>query len=121
MEQYMPRHHRAFLQHLRAANQTHVRALVASNASSGSIGANLQTAYDEAVMALKRFRDGHIRIATLYIVSQARKNARSPTSTDSETKPSAPALEEVRGTGGTSLVPFLKECRDNTAKTALGS
>ncbi|KAG8931656.1 hypothetical protein FRC01_000991 [Tulasnella sp. 417] len=121
MEQYMPRHHRAFLQHLRAANQTHVRALVAANTSSGPIGVSLQAAYDEAVMALKRFRDGHIRIATLYIVSQARKNAQPPTSKGNETKPSAPVVEEVRGTGGTSLVPFLKECRDNTAKTALGS
>ncbi|KIO34490.1 hypothetical protein M407DRAFT_16472 [Tulasnella calospora MUT 4182] len=121
MEQYMPRHHRAFLQHLRAANQTHVRALVAANVSSGSVGVSLQAAYDEAVMALKRFRDGHIRIATLYIVSQARKNARPSASAGNETKPNPPVLEEVRGTGGTSLVPFLKECRDNTAKTALGS
>ncbi|KAG8974200.1 hypothetical protein FRC05_007776 [Tulasnella sp. 425] len=121
MEQYMPRHHRAFLQHLRAANQTHVRALVASNASSGHIGVELQAAYDDAVMALKRFRDGHIRIATLYIVSQARKNARPPATVDNQTKANAPVVEEVRGTGGTSLVPFLKECRDNTAKTALGN
>ncbi|KAG8986242.1 hypothetical protein FRB90_004130 [Tulasnella sp. 427] len=126
MEQYMPRHHRAFLQHLRAANQTHVRALVAANspASSGTIGVKLQAAFDEAVMALKRFRDGHIRIATLYIVSQARKNAAAASASSSMKsgkQVGPPAVEEVRGTGGTSLVPFLKECRDNTAKTALGS
>ena len=101
MEMYMPRHHRAFLTHLRSANQTHVRSLIATSGDP-----ELEAAYDSAVVALKRFRDGHIRIATLYIVSQARASGSKP--------------EDVRGTGGTSLVPFLKECRDNTLRTSLG-
>ncbi|CAE6447887.1 unnamed protein product [Rhizoctonia solani] len=153
MEQYMPRHHRAFLQHLRrprrhlrefvisthAAYTVHTlndrampdfatssmglapRASIFQTAAVGESGikaaTELQNAYDSAVEALKRFRDGHIKIATLYIVNQARAAAQAP-------KPLAPELNNkgelttdgIKGTGGTSLVPFLKECRDNTVK-----
>ncbi|KAG8878273.1 hypothetical protein FRB97_002672 [Tulasnella sp. 331] len=106
MEMYMPRHHRAFLQHLRGVNQTHVRTLITSGKGSSSVVHQaLEAAYDEAVTALKKLRDGHIRIATLYIVSQARK---APANGEAAlVSPLAPAKvvdEEVRGTGGTSLV-----------------
>ncbi|KAG8922687.1 hypothetical protein FRC03_009932 [Tulasnella sp. 419] len=116
MEQYMPRHHRAFLQHLRGSYQTSVRALITAAAAGGRPPTpemkTMEEAYDAAVMALKKFRDGHIRIATLYIVSQARRGVKEE-----------PQHEEpvVRGTGGTSLVPFLKECRDNTLRTTIAS
>ncbi|KAG8905913.1 hypothetical protein FRB99_007993 [Tulasnella sp. 403] len=121
MEQYMPRHHRAFLQHLRSANQTHVRALIASALDNASpFSQKLEEAYDHAVMSLKKLRDGHIRIATLYIVNQARGGCRAhPSGIPANAE--KPKLEDVRGTGGTSLVPFLKECRDNTKRTAIGS
>lgn len=110
---YMPRHHRAFLVNLLATTQS-VRAVVDQSLRSGSSSSNkldaetnkkLQVSYDAAVISLKKFRDAHIRIATLYIVNQARKG-------------SGRNVEEgLTGTGGTKLVPFLKEIRDNTAKT----
>ncbi|KAG9039963.1 hypothetical protein FRB95_004435 [Tulasnella sp. JGI-2019a] len=123
MEMYMPRHHRAFLQHLRAANQTHVRSLIKSGKGTSSVVHQaLEAAYDEAVTALKKFRDGHIRIATLYIVSQARKaSANGEAALVSPLAPAKVVDEEVRGTGGTSLVPFLKEARDNTSRTTLSA
>lgn len=155
MEQYMPQHHRRFLQHLRNPHRplrefvlsTHAaynvysscdrgmpafatswgglapRASIFQTAAVGESGIKaaheLMTAYDRSVDALKRFRDGHIRIATLYIVNQARSAAAA--STISAPAP-VPALDEngqteaIKGTGGTSLVPFLKECRDNTVR-----
>jgi len=120
MEMYMPRHHRAFLQHLRSANQTHIRSLITSGAGHQQVGVHhaLGAAYDEAVVALKKFRDGHIRIATLYIVNQARKgtNVNVGIAAGQQTV----MEQDVRGTGGTSLVPFLKEARDNTMRTAIG-
>lgn len=154
MEQYMPRHHRAFLQQLRRPHR-HLREFVLSTHAAYSVYAindrgmpdfaassnglaprasifqtaavgesgikaatELQAAYDSSVEALKRFRDGHIKIATLYIVNQARKAkslAAAPTSSEVNNKGEL-TTDVIKGTGGTSLVPFLKECRDNTVR-----
>jgi indoleamine 2,3-dioxygenase len=156
MEQYMPRHHRHFLQHLRrprrhlrefvlsthAAYSVHVmndrgmpafasswaglapRASLFQTAAVGESGIKaaheLQCAFDSSVAALKRFRDGHIKIATLYIVNQARaqKAATSviPVQPVEVNEEGELTTDGIKGTGGTSLVPFLKECRDNTTR-----
>jgi len=71
------------------------------------------TSYNTAVDALKRFRDGHIRIGTLYIVTQARSEAAL------KGKDVGAAGGGAKGTGGTLLVPFLKAARDNTMRTAV--
>ncbi|QRV89335.1 indoleamine 2,3-dioxygenase [Ceratobasidium sp. AG-Ba] len=157
MEQFMPRHHRLFLQYLRkphrhlrefvlsthAAYSAHIindrgmpwyasssagmapRASLWQTAAVGESGVKavteLQAAYDASVAALKRFRDGHIKIATLYIVNQARKpfviqpQPRETVVVQPQPDPEL-TTEAIKGTGGTSLVPFLKECRDNTIR-----
>ena len=103
--------------------------------------------YNDAVRALKQFRDAHIRIACLYVVSMSRKGSGVPT-TSSESvdgvemmKRAAaggdsggmgmamcPAMrkaalakktERVRGTGGNELSLLLKSCRDATSRTLL--
>ena len=90
-----------------------------------------------------------MRVATLYIIQQARKPvteelirmgaaaptpetapAAAPSSTGSkkldlsefihEAEAKKEADEEIRGTGGTALIKFLKMCRDNTNKTRIG-
>ncbi|GAB1526391.1 hypothetical protein RhiTH_009558 [Rhizoctonia solani] len=98
------------------------RASIFQTAAVGESGikaaTELQSAYDSAVEALKRFRDGHIKIATLYIVNQARSAAQTSTSIVPELNTKGELTTDgIKGTGGTSLVPFLKECRDNTIKT----
>ncbi|KZW00753.1 Indoleamine 2,3-dioxygenase [Exidia glandulosa HHB12029] len=109
MEYYMPRHHRAFLRHLRAMPaQTTLSALVRAPGTNDTV----KMAFNESVLALKRFRDMHIRIATLYIVNQARRPHPSPAEGDGQ-------VDKVKGTGGTELVPFLKGIRDNTARTVV--
>ena len=99
-QQYMPRHHRIFLSYLGTIEKP-VRSLVQANPTNEG----LCRTYNLTVNALKRFRDGHIRIATLYIVSQARRTSSSVA---------------IRGSGGTMPVPFLKSARDNTRHTLIG-
>ncbi|KAG9125592.1 hypothetical protein FRC07_006958 [Ceratobasidium sp. 392] len=153
MEQFMPHHHRLFLQHLRrphrylrefvlsthAAYSAHImndrgmpwfasssnglapRTSLFQTAAVGESGmkaaTELEAAYDSSVAALKRFRDGHIKIATLYIVNMARSQApQQPIEVD---KKGELTTDGIKGTGGTSLVPFLKECRDNTVRAVV--
>jgi indoleamine 2,3-dioxygenase len=77
MRAYMPRHHRNFLRHLGAAP----RPLRAAVACMGD--AALTEAYNAAVDALRRFRDAHLCIVALYIVSPSHRGghttATSPT------------------------------------------
>ena len=96
MRSYMPRHHRAFLSHLEA-NPRPLRPLVLSLADP-----KLTEAYNAAVLSLKEFRDAHMKIISLYIVSPSTKSHKEQ-------------LEEpLKGTGGTELVKFLKGVRDHT-------
>jgi len=108
MEYYMPRHHRAFLRHLRS--RPHDTSLLHLITTSPLATDAIKSSFNAAVMALKRFRDNHIRIAVLYIVSQAKKASRGVEDGAEEQE------EGVMGTGGTDLLPFLKNLRDSTAR-----
>jgi indoleamine 2,3-dioxygenase len=112
MQAYMPRRHRAFINHLKAAPRP-TRNLVSLNATNevGGSPSSLAKAYDSAVLALKGLRDAHIRIATLYIISQMPRRAHVPG------EPRSVAM----GTGGSDLVPFLKSSRDDTTRTLLNT
>lgn len=70
---------------------------------------------------LKAFRDKHIQIVTRYIILQAKlyKKAGSSNTLRSGISKTAEKTEQ-KGTGGTSLIPFLKQCRDETGDLAAG-
>ncbi|KAI0294639.1 Indoleamine 2,3-dioxygenase [Multifurca ochricompacta] len=70
-------------------------------------------AYNDVVTALRDWRTTHVRIATLYVVNQARGIAEKDKSGERET------LLDEKGTGGTELVPFLKGVRDRTGEGAI--
>lgn len=117
MLQYMPLAHRTFLLHL-STHPTPLRPLVVACADTHP---KLAEAYDAALAALKRFREKHMRIVSLYIVQQARRppSARIQRMLGREEEVVDPvAVEalvgELRGTGGSPLFKFLKRCRDNT-------
>lgn len=95
MQTYMPRHHRAFLQHL-SNNPRPLRDLIERSDIE-----ELTAAYNTTIDALKRFRDAHVRIVALYIVGPSHKGQR-------------PA-NEAMGTGGTQAIRFVKAVRDQTA------
>jgi indoleamine 2,3-dioxygenase len=81
----------------------------------------LAKAYDGALDALKRFREKHMRIVSMFIVQQARRqpSERIRKLIGMEGEVEEVPLEEMRGTGGSPLFKFLKRCRDNTTKAMI--
>ncbi|UZJ57433.1 hypothetical protein CBS101457_006753 [Exobasidium rhododendri] len=151
MQFYMPGHHRNFLTHLKnisfveevqdregkvgqggeeelpdQGRERHpLRALMTSEdgeAVSSSVE-TLRASYNSVLTSLKHLRDEHMRIATLYIISQMKTSPpREYTRlSDNLVKKSTDIVDEstqnekgAKGTGGTDLVSFLKDCRKNT-------
>ena len=190
MRDYMPKCHAAFLAKLESVCNLREFCQAVDRK-------DIREAFDGAVDALKTFRDGHVRMVTLYIVLPARKGpatggkesavgalgstvkpsdtSRSitpspPSSSSSKTQtplviddtekeieadeeraglggfypqealsappPASPSVspksssigglarqvntnEVVRGTGGTDLIPFLRQCRDETTSAKI--
>ncbi|KAI0372966.1 Indoleamine 2,3-dioxygenase [Pilatotrama ljubarskyi] len=106
MRRYMPAEHRAYLAQLRKRS---VRDMVLRMPS-------LREPYNAAVEALKRFRDGHIRIGTLYIISQARS---TPPASMGGPCAFQENTDRSRGTGGNPVSTLLKAGRDATQRTVL--
>ncbi|ODQ64675.1 Indoleamine 2,3-dioxygenase [Nadsonia fulvescens var. elongata DSM 6958] len=118
MRCYMPGPHRRFLEHLTSVAD--IRDYVVTNQSQETPNASaLVLAYDACVAMMRVFRDKHIQIVTRYIILQAKKNART---THSATKRDglAQSSNAETGTGGTALIPFLKQARDETGVVAAG-
>lgn len=123
MRKYMPGKHADFLEHLSKVNI--IRDYVMKKASENE---DLVLAYDASVAMLKIFRDKHIRIVTRYIVIQAQKERAIGSETNNKktlraglAKADTKKDNVLRGTGGTALLPFLKQCRDETGNTAAGT
>lgn len=114
MKTYMPGPHQRFLDHL--AQVSNIRQYVIDSEDP-----ELTLAYDACLAMLKAFRDKHIQIVTRYIILQAKlyKKAGSSNTLRSGISKTAEKTEQ-KGTGGTSLIPFLKQCRDETGDPAAG-
>ncbi|KAI0032816.1 Indoleamine 2,3-dioxygenase [Vararia minispora EC-137] len=112
MWRYMPGVHHQYLKDLRDF-QTPIRSLARESPL-------LRDAYDKAVLSLKEFRDAHLQVATLYVISMAR-TAPPGTSEEAEERASFSAKGPSRGTGGMVLATQLKSGRDSTTRTLLGS
>jgi len=116
MRKYMPGKHQEFLEYL-ATHSRPIRELARRKRL-------LQQPYDSVVIALKRFRDQHMRIACLYVVSMSRSAAaihcECPVGAMMEVLQREGGLRQpVRGTGGNELSCLLKASRDATARTVL--
>lgn len=109
---YMPDSHRQFLEHFASI------ANIQQYAMSGNASVQVREAFDDAVNSMTAFRDNHIKIVARYIVRPASapnseqtgqaKNIASASS-DSSTRQG-----DLKGTGGTNLMTFLKQTRDET-------
>ncbi|KAL8844938.1 MAG: hypothetical protein Q9176_000610 [Flavoplaca citrina] len=143
MRAYMPGPHRRFLEH--ASNVANIRDFVENNSANH----DLTIAYDACLAMLRALRDKHIQLVSRYIIVKsresrsgtrslspraapqpARQNVASATSSlskvasksnssDSNTHNTKSTSKKLRGTGGTALIPFLKQARDETGEPAI--
>ncbi|KAM0756439.1 Indoleamine 2,3-dioxygenase [Meredithblackwellia eburnea MCA 4105] len=133
---YMPGHHRSFLHHLSSLHTpsaSNSRPIPSVRTLAQTHSPQLAEAYDTAILAMKRFRDLHMRLVTVFIVSQARRepgkgsvfwqgweDKRVEMEREKERREREQEHEkELVGTGGTALVTFLKTCRERTVEAAL--
>ncbi|KAJ5443790.1 Indoleamine 2-3-dioxygenase [Penicillium daleae] len=118
MRNYMPAPHKRFLETLSALSN--IRSYVTSTQAESP----LKEAYNAAVLTLSSFRDAHIQIVSRYIIMPARNNVPVDQRTTEKVN-LATASAQIKGlnetnptglygTGGTSLIPFLKQTRDAT-------
>ncbi|KAI0317462.1 Indoleamine 2,3-dioxygenase [Amylostereum chailletii] len=111
MWKYMPGAHQQYLHDLRAI-PTPIRSLAKESP-------RVREAYDLSVLSLKKFRDSHIQVACLYVISMARS---TPPGTPEEAKERAELQVSTgpsKGTGGNDLASLLKSTRDATNRTVL--
>lgn len=116
----MPASHKRFLEAL--SSLSNIRPFV----NSPQVDSSLKEAYNAAVLALTSFRDAHIQMVSRYIIVPARKQIPPDLKVKSgDTINLATASAQAKGssetnsmglsgTGGTSLIPFLKHTRDTT-------
>lgn len=121
---YMPGPHRRFLEHV--AQLGSIRELAVCQPQTCQ-QEKLREAYQAATRVLTEFRNKHLQIVARYIVLPSKRAAREGHGLRGGEKPK-PKLdlasaseatgdsEELTGTGGTSLLPFLKQTRDETLR-----
>lgn len=120
MRRYMPARHADFLNDCeRVAN---IRQYVESNTDDEQ----LCLAYDACLAMLSAFRDKHIAIVTRYIITPSREiraRSRSPEAARGRNNIAVASQKadgkSQKGTGGTALIPFLKQARDETGAPAI--
>lgn len=134
MRQYMPGPHRKFLQAVEAV--ANIRDFVEFNRSNRQ----LTVAYDACLAMLRALRDKHIQMVSRYIIVKSRES-RSLSRTRRGSSPDpvprggigiasirygrpqdndkTSKKKKMRGTGGTALIPFLKQARDETGEPAI--
>ncbi|KAI9848647.1 MAG: hypothetical protein M1838_000450 [Thelocarpon superellum] len=129
MRLYMPGPHRRFLEHV--ASVANIREYVESHRSDRA----LCVAYDACLAMLRAFRDKHIQVVSRYIIVKSRESrshsrSLSPraappimniaTAASGSSKGRSPGgKNKLTGTGGTALIPFLKQARDETGEPAI--
>lgn len=121
MRRYMPGQHAQFLNDVSLV--ANIREFVGENPRDSQ----LRLAYDACLAMLSAFRDKHIAIVTRYIITpskqvRARSRSRSPEATRQHmnlTVASRKNQQNQTGTGGTALIPFLKQARDETGEPAV--
>jgi indoleamine 2,3-dioxygenase len=113
MRNYMPGPHRDFLNHISTLPESSIREYAIN-----STVPEVVEAFNFAVAELARFRDIHIGLITKYIIIPSKQY--SPTGNPglnlavASAKGVKEGKEKLHGTGGTDLLPFLKQSRDET-------
>ncbi|KAK3672360.1 hypothetical protein LTR78_007667 [Recurvomyces mirabilis] len=134
MRKYMPGPHARFLAEVeKVAN---IRQFAQDNRHDRS----LAVSFDACLAMLSAFRDKHIQMVSRYIIIKSQEAKRKKEQEAKDKKPSKPPTEaelpvrpksaagrpgeekprkDLRGTGGTALIPFLRQARDETGEPAV--
>lgn len=126
MRRYMPGPHARFLE--RVAAVSNIRPFVEQNSHDRVLVA----AFDASLAMLRALRDKHIQMVSRYIIVKSHEakmqksdgkneaiNLAHRPSKESDGKGKPGEKKDLRGTGGTSLIPFLKQARDETGEPAI--
>lgn len=117
---YMPGPHRRFLEYIKQLSQLRE---IATAGEDDAAHKELCERYSAAAEALTEFRNKHLQIVTRYIVLPSAK-AKAANCSKQQNLATASAghgtnSQELTGTGGTLLIPFLKQTRDETSEAAV--
>jgi indoleamine 2,3-dioxygenase len=109
----MPRAHRDFLNLV--SKLTPLRLFVQNNRQNQ----DLVDAYDNCMKQLRAWRDRHLAVVWKYIARPARRAAEAAIKSQggagsSSDEPPKNDNENLRGTGGTALLPFLRQTRNES-------
>lgn len=123
MRKYMPGPHRRFLEHVESV--ANIREYVNARRKDRA----LVTAFDACLAMLRALRDKHIQLVSRYIIIKSRESrshsrSLSPKQSAAHRVNIANSIQrgnskKLRGTGGTALIPFLKQARDETGEPAI--
>jgi indoleamine 2,3-dioxygenase len=130
MRRYMPSGHSRFLAHLM------VEPSLRDYMIKLPVDSPVTLAYNAAVAQFGLFRDIHIQIVTRYIILPSKNARRQPLAEMSMNLATASLVKtnvcvedtekngkgitlELHGTGGTTLIPFLRQTRDETKEAAM--
>ncbi|RYP55889.1 hypothetical protein DL769_010033 [Monosporascus sp. CRB-8-3] len=118
---YMPEPHRRFLQHVSRMDSLRDFALRSAVSDEQR---RVRQSFQAATTALAEFRSKHMQMVTRYIIVPSRRqgetegvNLAAASTRASSGKGAGAALT---GTGGTALIPFLRQTRDETLQAGTG-
>lgn len=118
---YMPGPHRRFLEDV--AMTGNIRAL-ASQMGDKAGQKRLREAFQTATKTLAEFRNKHLEIVARYITIPSRQQLPGGKLNLASTLTGSygvagEKIQELTGTGGTALLPFLKQVRDETVRAGV--
>ena len=124
MREYMPGPHKRFLEDMERVSN------IPEYVNSHKDNVALTIAFDSCLAMLTALRNVHLNIVTRYVImksreSRTRERSQSPVmrrrklDIASASNMKEGEKKELKGTGGTALVSFLKQARDETTENAV--
>ncbi|KTW29376.1 hypothetical protein T552_01330 [Pneumocystis carinii B80] len=111
MREYMPGSHRRFLEHLEKI--INIRQFSLDNSNDFDV----VSAYNACIINLKKLRDKHLQVVSRYIIIQSKNENFINMGLARHVN----EKENLKGTGGTNLISFLKQFRNETTSCIIKS